>query len=173
MDYKTLIEMLKHAPRNNLGLTSFQSLEWDAVDAINTLLIENQTLRNAANEVKNQAKTVETELKQFRDERLKVQYHGEELTVRELCDRLETAEKNLSAVGRNASYVNKFPHKGQTVWYIDDKGKPEKGTVFSVEIKNGILDSFSIDFEDDFDEFNGTAWGKYVFDNPDGKRMEE
>ena len=169
MDYKTLIEMLKYAPRNNLGLTSFQSLEWDAADAINTLLIENQTLRNASNGFKNQAKTVEIELKQLRDERMKVQYHGEELTVRELCDRLEMAEKSFSAVGRNASYVNKFPHKGQTVWYIDDKDEPEKGVVFSVDIVNGVLDTFSVDFDDDFDEFYGDAWGSCVFDNPDGR----
>ena len=169
MDYKALIKMLRCAPWSNLGLTNFQSLEWDAADAIHTLLIENQALRNAANGFKEQAKTAETEIELLRNEHMKVHYHNEELTIHELCNRLEKAEKALSAAGCNVLYIDKFPHKGQIVWYIDDKGKPEKGTVFSVEIKNGILDTFSVDFGNDFDEFYGRAWGKCVFDNPDGK----
>lgn len=120
---------------------------YDAVDAINELL---DYIKSC-------------------DSHIKIQYHNEELTVQEICERLERAEKIISDMGYNVQHINYPPQKGLTVWYIDDSGEPEKGTVFSVEIKNGILDSFSVDFEDDFDEFNGSAWGKYVFDNPDGK----
>lgn len=68
--------------------------------------------------------------------------------------------------------VTNFPQKGMTVWYIDNKKEPEKGVVDFVEIRNGVLDTFGVDFGDDFDEFYGEAWGRDVFDNPDRKIPE-
>lgn len=56
--------------------------------------------------------------------------------------------------------------KGDQIWYVDvDTGEIEEGVVSSAYYKNGKLDSFSADFieSDDFDEFNGTAYGKSLF----------
>lgn len=55
--------------------------------------------------------------------------------------------------------------KGDNVWYVDrETGEIEGGTVFSSYYKNGMLDTFSVDFEDgDFDEFIGSAWGTCIF----------
>ena len=68
--------------------------------------------------------------------------------------------------------LTNFPQKGMAVWYIDGKGKPEKGTVFSVDIVNGVLGTFSVNFDDDFYEFTGHAWGSCIFNNPEGKMIE-
>ena len=78
MDYKSLIWYLRRAPNTNIGMTPVQPLEWDAVDAISDLLAR--------------AEAAETEAEQMRNDRMKIQYGGEELTVKELCDRLERAE---------------------------------------------------------------------------------
>ena len=56
--------------------------------------------------------------------------------------------------------------KGMTIWYVDsDTGEIEEGKVFSVNYKDGCLDSFSVDFKlsKDFDEFCGDAWRKCFF----------
>lgn len=66
-----------------------------------------------------------------------------------------------------------YPQKGITVWYIDDKGEPEKGTVSSVNIINGVLETFNVDFKDDSDEFVGSAWGSCIFNNPEGRMIEK
>lgn len=57
--------------------------------------------------------------------------------------------------------------KGDKVWYVDrETGEIEGGTVFSSYYKSGMLDTFSVDFDDgDFDEFLGSAWGTCIFGN--------
>ena len=78
MDYKSLIWYLRRAPNSNIGMTPVQPLEWDAADAIADLLAR--------------AKAAEVEAEQLRNEHMKIQYGGEELTVSELCTRLREAE---------------------------------------------------------------------------------
>ena len=56
--------------------------------------------------------------------------------------------------------------KGSRVWYVDfDSGCIEIGTVFSAYYKDGKLDSFSVEFDNDgdFDEFYGSAIGDCFF----------
>lgn len=78
MDYKSLIWYLRRAPNSNIGMTPEQPLEWDAADAIADLLTR--------------AEAAEEEAEQLRNEHMKIQYNGEELTVSELCTRLREAE---------------------------------------------------------------------------------
>lgn len=44
------------------------------------------------------AEVAEAEIEQLRNEHLKIQYHNEELTVQEICERLERAEKMSSSI---------------------------------------------------------------------------
>lgn len=78
MDYKDLINLLRRAPNTNIGMTSEHPLEWDAADAIADLLARSES--------------AEEEAEQLRNEHMKIQYGGEELTVSELCTRLREAE---------------------------------------------------------------------------------
>lgn len=55
--------------------------------------------------------------------------------------------------------------KGNIVYYVDEEyGEVERGEIFSVHFKDGLVDSLSINFSNgDFDEFYGTALGKCIF----------
>ncbi len=103
MDYKTTLNYdiirckLKIIERNAYGYhiggktmgiktSRFEKIMRDAVQAISDLLIENQELLN-------DKKKAEAEIEKLRNEHLKIQYDGEELTVQEICERLERAEK--------------------------------------------------------------------------------
>jgi len=113
------------------------------------------------------------------------------MTYREAADRIEEHTK--------IHYKNEYPHaklitealymavallreradlvdcqtsirKGSPIWYVDfESGEIEKGTVFSVQLKDGNIDSFSVDFEEtgDFDEFVGRAIGDCFFVSKD------
>lgn len=102
MDYKTTLNYdiirckLKIIERNAYGYhiggktmgiktSRFEKIMRDAVQAISDLLIENQELLN-------DKKKAEAEVEKLRNEHLKIQYGGEELTVQELCNRLEKIE---------------------------------------------------------------------------------
>lgn len=57
--------------------------------------------------------------------------------------------------------------KGDRIWYVDKENKElESGTVYLTIYKDGKLVSFSVNFDcNDFDEFSGSAFGKYFFNN--------
>lgn len=56
---------------------------------------------------------------------------------------------------------NKFPEKGQEVWYWDSKNGISRGIVDFVD---DALNEFGVDFpgENDFDIFVGSAWGTCI-----------
>lgn len=59
-----------------------------------------------------------------------------------------------------------YIQKGSPIWYVDfESGEIEKGEVFGVRYKDGLIDSFSVDFKEsgDFDEFFGEAIGDNFF----------
>ena len=90
-----------------------------------------------------------------------------------LVDRLGTIEDilgdeydldRLREMVEESKQIDKMLKVGDDVWYVDfDKGDIEKGKVETVNYKNGKLDCFGVDFEDDFDVFDGSGWGKYFF----------
>ena len=54
--------------------------------------------------------------------------------------------------------------KGDPIYYVDpEEGIIEEGTIYSVHIKNNKVDVFSVDFKDDFDEFDGKGLGVHFF----------
>ena len=54
--------------------------------------------------------------------------------------------------------------KGDPIYYVDpEEGIIEEGTIYSVHIKNNRVDVFSVDFKDDFDEFDGKGLGVHFF----------
>ena len=70
----------------------------------------------------------------------------------------------LREMVEESKQIDKMLKVGDDVWYVDfDKGDIEKGKVETVNYKNGKLDCFGVDFEDDFDVFDGSGWGKYFF----------
>ena len=105
MDYNALIGLLTQAPNTNIGLTPVQPLEWDAADAIADLLAR--------------TKAAEVEAEQLRNEHMKIQYNGEELTVQELCARLKLAE--CRAVTAEHDKASLLQDKRSTDLYIRDK----------------------------------------------------
>ena len=129
MDYKTTLNYdiirckLKIIERNAYGYhiggktmgiktPRFEKIMRDAVQAISDLLIENQELLN-------DKKKAEAEVEKLRNEHLKIQYGGEELTVQELCKRLKLAEcRALTAENDKASLLQ---DKRTTDLYIRDK----------------------------------------------------
>lgn len=129
MDYKTTLNYdiirckLKIIERNAYGYhiggktmgiktSRFEKIMRDAVQAISDLLIENQELLN-------DKKKAEAEIKKLRNEHLKIQYGGEELTVQELCKRLKLAEcRAITAENDKASLLQ---DKRSIDLYIRDK----------------------------------------------------
>ena len=78
-------------------------------------LIEYQ--KRVINDLMAENKVLKEELQAVKNTRIKIQYHNEELTIREICERLERAEKRLSIA---MEYIpkscktcrhNKFPCK--------------------------------------------------------------
>lgn len=61
---------------------------------------------------------------------------------------------------------SKAVRKGDAIWYVDfESGEIEEGEVFSIQFKDGRIDSFSVDFKEtgNFDEFVGDAIGDCFF----------
>ena len=61
---------------------------------------------------------------------------------------------------------SKAIRKGDAIWYVDfESGEIEEGEVFSIQFKDGRIDSFSVDFKEtgNFDEFVGDAIGDCFF----------
>ena len=86
MDYSKLVERLKcpkvrECPYDyaNSCKVCQKELHRDTITAITELIAR--------------AEAAEAEIEQLRNEHVKIQYNGEELTVQELCERLERAEK--------------------------------------------------------------------------------
>ena len=129
MDYKTTLNYdiirckLKIIERNAYGYhiggktmgiktSRFEKIMRDAVQAISDFLIENQELLN-------DKKKAEAEVEKLRNEHLKIQYGGEELTVQEICKRWKLAEcRALTAEHDKASLLQ---DKRTTDLYIRDK----------------------------------------------------
>ena len=63
----------------------------------------------------------------------------------------------------DAKYLNL--KKGDDIYYADkENNKVEHGKIFSIYIKDGKVDTFSIDFDcGDFDEFSGGGLGVHYF----------
>lgn len=79
--------------------------------------------------------------------------------------------KELLEKDRNGAFdpYSKFPEKGQEVWYWDSKNGISRGIVDFVNIDfcDNSLNEFGVDFpdENDFDVFNGSAWGTCIVDS--------
>lgn len=95
-------------------------------------------------------------------------------------DRLATIEDilgddydldRLREMVEESKQIDKMLKVGDDVWYVDfDKGDIEKGKVETVNYKNGKLDCFGVDFEDDFDVFDGSGWGDCFFGSESNAR---
>lgn len=74
---------------------------------------------------------------------------------------------NLFSTLRNNFEKYDLLKSGDTVYYVDTYDHTiEKGTVFAVDKNSdGKIISISIDFENDFDEFNDIALGSCIFIN--------
>lgn len=60
---------------------------------------------------------------------------------------------------------------GDPIYYLDsDSGEIEPGTVHGIYFKNGTVDTISVNFKDDFDEFSGTGLGKSLFRSKEAAR---
>lgn len=60
---------------------------------------------------------------------------------------------------------------GDPIFYLDsDNGEIEKGSVHGIYFKNGKVDTVSVDFQDDFDEFDGDGLGRSLFRTEDAAR---
>ncbi|WP_281740818.1 hypothetical protein [Holdemanella biformis] len=79
--------------------------------------------------------------------------------------------KELLEKDRNGAFdpYSKFPQKGQEVWYWDSENGISRGIVDFVNIDfcDNSLNEFGVDFpdENDFDVFNGSAWGTCIVDS--------
>ena len=112
MDYSKLVERLKcpkvrECPYDyaNSCKVCQKELHRDTITAIAELIAR--------------AEAAEAEIEQLRNEHLKIQYGGEELTVQELCKRLKLAEcRAITAENDKASLLQ---DKRTTDLYIRDK----------------------------------------------------
>jgi hypothetical protein len=60
---------------------------------------------------------------------------------------------------------------GDDIYYLDsDSGAIEKGSVHGVYFENGKVKTISVNFEDDFDEFNGVGLGRCLFRSEEAAR---
>ena len=60
---------------------------------------------------------------------------------------------------------------GDPIYYLDsDSGEVEAGTVHGVYFKNGTVETISVNFEDDFDEFDGSGLGRSLFRSKEAAR---
>ena len=79
--------------------------------------------------------------------------------------------KELLEKDRNGAFdpYSKFLEKGQEVWYWDSENGISRGIVDFVNIDfcDNSLNEFGVDFpdENDFDVFNGSAWGTCIVDS--------
>ena len=60
---------------------------------------------------------------------------------------------------------------GDDIYYLDsDSGAIEKGSVHGVYFENGKVETISVNFEDDFDEFDGVGLGRCLFRSEEAAR---
>ena len=60
---------------------------------------------------------------------------------------------------------------GDPIYYLDsDSGEIEPGTVHGVYFKNGKVETISVNFENDFDEFDGDGLGRSLFRSQEAAR---
>lgn len=60
---------------------------------------------------------------------------------------------------------------GDPIFYLDsESGEVEAGTVHGVYFKNGNIETVSINFENDFDEFDGSGLGRSLFRSEEAAR---
>lgn len=89
--------------------------------------------------------------------------HTEDYILMEMARRLYnmTSTEEYSSLGH-----------GDPIFYLDDAtGEIEAGLVFTIRFKGEEIDSISVNFENDFDEFAGTALGKCLFRTREAARM--
>lgn len=81
--------------------------------------------------------------------------HTEDYILMEMARRLYNATNSDDYASLRA---------GAPICYLDsDSGEVERGIVHGVYFENGKITTVSIDFEDDFDEFDGKALGHSLF----------
>lgn len=79
--YKALVQQLDDY--TDIYTDLHPPILYDTVDAINELL--------------DYVKSSELKIEQLNNRHIKIQYHNEELTIREICERLERAEQERDA----------------------------------------------------------------------------
>ena len=118
---------------------------------------------------------------------IKDQFGGDFVTYREAANRIEehiqihykneyphavliteALQMAMTLLRERANLENcsKAIRKGDAIWYVDfESGEIEEREVFSIQFKDGRIDSFSVDFKEtgNFDEFVGDAIGDCFF----------
>ena len=97
MDYKGLVEKLKEMLPEKIPYGELVGAPWPYTNQGEMVYpdFEDYIIEQAATAIIDllaRAETAEAEIKKLRNEHLKIQYDGEELTVQEICERLERAE---------------------------------------------------------------------------------
>ena len=72
------------------------------------------------------------------------------------------SNKIIAIIEESEDYLSM--KQGDSIYYTNvDEGIIEEGTIYFVHVKDNQVDSFSVDFKDDFDEFDGAALGVHFF----------
>lgn len=84
--------------------------------------------------------------------------------VRAACEDLLEEIARRWAEDNRAEDFTKLKH-GSKVWYVDyEASEVEPGEIYLISFKDGVVDSFSVNFENgDFDEFVGSSLEKSFF----------
>ena len=97
MDYKGLVEKLKEMLPEKIPYGELVGSPWPYTNQGEMVYpdFEDYIIEQAATAIIDllaRAEAAEAEIEQLRNEHMKIQYNGEELTVQELCARLKRAE---------------------------------------------------------------------------------
>lgn len=97
MDYKGLVEKLKEMLPEKIPYGELVGAPWPYTNQGEMVYpdFEDYIIEQAATAIIDllaRAEAAEAEIEQLRNEHMKIQYNGEELTVQELCARLKRAE---------------------------------------------------------------------------------
>lgn len=124
MDYKGLVEKLKEMLPEKIPYGELVGAPWPYTNQGEMVYpdFEDYIIEQAATAIIDllaRAEAAEAEIGRLRNEHLKIQYKGEELTVQELCTRLKLAE--CRAVTTEHDKASLLQDKRSTDLYIRDK----------------------------------------------------
>lgn len=72
------------------------------------------------------------------------------------------SNKIIATIEESEDYLSM--KQGDSIYYTNiDEGIIEEGTIYFVHIKDNQVESFSVDFKNDFDEFDGKTLGVHFF----------